>query len=724
MHTERRANDISGDEKRSPSSLHGHVALVALVLALVFVLFEVTQAAQERFWTGGSWRQWADAGLGFLMYAGVLWAGTGVLALSASRLLRLSRHIDLVAVLSGLIVALAAWWCLSREAGPAGQGQWGVYAVLLLGAGACAALRLAGFLGVPGFCAVGIASLGAATASIPIVTHLVLTYPQRGALASAIPWGWAAVTMVAGTVTAGMGGRAGDSKARRAAGVVLLAAALPLALEAAPWLVPRKGTAGGHNVLVITADALRADICSVYGGDTATPALEGLAARGILFRKAYAAAPWTVPSLCALFSSKYPPGLTPGANDEQRELEELSYHKFGPYFLDEDGRTFVERLQYNEQYATGAYIGNMAILYQHWLLSGFAEVRFLDTLSYSARGRFDLLPVLQAAVARVYPPLVRERTMDSTETLVKYANDYIVRHRNENFFLWVHLMDPHTPFDPPEAYRSGVPEAGRAWQEFPPRPIEDRIELAGNMSASEIRLARELYRGEVRYIDWAVGDILRAVRRNGLENRTYVCFSSDHGEELYERGRYGHGYSMYDQLVRVPLIVAGPGLGQEAVDTPVSEIDLVPTFADLLGAPARPEWRGRSLVPMMRGEPAAAQPVYAQATHHFRYRPEPMQMVLAWPWKLIRGLETGRKELYHLAEDPAETRDVAETQPREAGDLSALLAEWSNTFPVSFEHYGEAPTAAVGEVPSDLREIFENQGYLGEPGKSPAGAPE
>ena len=99
-------------------------------------------------------------------------------------------------------------------------------------------------------------------------------------------------------------------------------------------------------------------------------------------------------------------------------------------------------------------------------------------------------------------------------------------------------------------------------------------------------------------------------------------------------------------------------------------------------------------------------------------------MVLAWPWKLIRGLETGRKELYHLAEDPAETRNVAETQPREAGDLSALLAEWSNTFPVSFERYGGAPTAAVGEVPSDLREIFENQGYLGEPGKSPAGAPE
>ena len=698
------------------------MALVALVLALVFVLFEVTQAAQERFWTGGSWRQWADAGLGFLMYAGVLWAGTGVLALLASRLLRLSRHIDLVVVLSGLTAALAAWWYLSREAGPAGQAQWGVYAVLLLGAGACAALRLAGFLGVPGFCAVGIASLGAATASIPVVTHLVLTYPQRGALAAAIPWGWAAVTMVAGTAIAGMGGRAGDSKARRAAGVVLLAAALPLALEAAPWLVPRKGTAGGHNVLVITADALRADICSVYGGDTATPALEGLAARGILFRKAYAAAPWTVPSLCALFSSKYPPGLTPGANDEQRELEELSYHKFGPYFLDEDGRTFVERLQYNEQYATGAYIGNMAILYQHWLLSGFAEVRFLDTLSCSARGRFDLLPVLRAAVAKVYPPLVRERTMDSTETLVKYANDYIARHRNENFFLWVHLMDPHTPFDPPEAYRSGVPEAGRAWQEFPPRPIEDRIELAGNMSASEIRLARELYRGEVRYIDWAVGDILRAVRRNGLESRPYVCFASHHGEECMNGAVTAiNGYSMYDDLVRVPFM-AGRAVGRKRLDTPVSEIDLCSTFAT--SGRRRARMAGPQLVPMMRGEPAAAQPVMRRPPTIFGT----VRSLCRWSWrgrgKLITRLETGRKELYHLAEDPAETRYVAETQPREAGDLSALLAEWSNTFPVSFERYGGAPTAAVGEVPSDLREIFENQGYLGEPGKSPAGAPE
>ena len=122
---------------------------------------------------------------------------------------------------------------------------------------------------------------------------------------------------------------------------------------------------------------------------------------------------------------------------------------------------------------------------------GFAEVRFLDTLSCSARGRFDLLPVLGLRWAKGLSASRARTTMDSTETLVKYANDYIAANRTKNFFLWVHLMDPHTP-----SIRRSVPVrragAGRAWQEFPPRPIEDRIELAGNMSASEIRLAREL----------------------------------------------------------------------------------------------------------------------------------------------------------------------------------------------------------------------------------------
>ncbi|MFO7976867.1 MAG: sulfatase, partial [Candidatus Hydrogenedentota bacterium] len=631
---------------------------------------------------------------------------------------RSPKYIDLVVLVSGVLVALLLWWCLLWKGGTAAR-QWDVYAVLLLGAAACVVLRFTKVISVARFCATGIASLGAATVLTPMVTDLMLTYPQRGALSAAIPWAWAAVAMLFGIAIAGIGGRAGDSTGRRALSVLLIAFVLPVTLKVVPSFVPRKETASGNNIIVITADALRADMCSVYGGKVPTPALERMAGGGVLFRRAYAAAPWTVPSLCALFSSKYPPGLTPGADDEQRQREELSYHKLAPYFLDEDGKTFVERLQYEEHYKTGAFIGNLAIIYQHWLLNGFEEVRFLDTLSYAVRGRFELLPVLQTALAKVHPPLVRNRTMDSTDTLVQYAKDYIARHHNKNFFLWIHFMDPHTPFDPPKRYRSNVPEAPEAWQEFPPHPVEPHVEFAENMSETEMRIARELYKGEVRYIDWAVGKILRAVRRKGLNDGTYVCVSSDHGEELYDRGRYGHGYSMYDEITRVPLIVTGPDINKRTVDVPVSGIDLIPTFADLLEVSPRPEWRGRSLVPLLDGRNVEIQPIFAQSTHHFRYRPEPLQMILAWPWKLIRGLETGHKKLYNLAENPDETRDAAESHPKETENLNSMLMEWSETFPISFEQYTATRNETLGEVPPDLKEIFENQGYLGKAPEPP-----
>ncbi|MEA3365282.1 MAG: hypothetical protein U9Q79_06535, partial [Candidatus Hydrogenedentes bacterium] len=255
MHTHQRTSDIFRDDTRPPVNLHVQAALVALVAALVFFLFEVTQAAQARFWTGGSWAQWLDAGLGLLLYVGALWLGIEAVSLVASRIFKSAKHIDLVILVSGLLVALALWGFLLWK-GDMGSGPWGVYALLVLGVAACVVLRFTGFLSVAGFCAVGIASLIAAAVLTPMVTHLVLTYPQRGALSTAIPWGWAAVSMVFGIAAAGMHARPNNSSPRRVLGVLLIAFALPVALKVAPWFLPDKETNPGNNVIVITADAL------------------------------------------------------------------------------------------------------------------------------------------------------------------------------------------------------------------------------------------------------------------------------------------------------------------------------------------------------------------------------------------------------------------------------------------------------------------------------------
>ena len=694
------------------ASLFVHVLLVACAITALFVFSEVTQAAQGRFWTGGSWRAWADVVLGSLLYAAVLAAGAGILAFGLSRLPVFSRRADITALATGLAAGLAVRWVLEWELGTADGGTWGVLALLVGGASLCVVLRVFRLLPVWVFCAVAAVALAAGVVLTPMVTRQLLTYAHRGALSAAIPWGWATVALAGGLIIAVFARRREGAAAAGVVGAILLAASLPLAFLAAPWFMPRQEPSMRRNVVLITADSLRADVCSVHGGDIPTPTLEKMAQEGVLFDRFYVPGPWTVPALCAMFSSKYPPGLTPGADTEQRVIEELSYHRFGPYFLDDDSKNFIERLRFDGRYRTGALIGNLAVLYQNWMLKGFEEVTFLDTLSYSVRGRFDLLPTLQAGLARLYPGLVRERTMDSTEALIEYANDYIARHRDENFFLWVHFMDPHTPFDPPARYRPDLPDAPEAWQQFPPYPGEPRVELAENVTDTEIHIARELYAGEVRYIDWAVGRILQTLRRHGLDDNTFVCFSSDHGEELYERGRYGHGYSMYDEVLRVPMVFTGPGITQGTVETPVSGIDLIPTFADLLHVTQRPEWRGRSLVPLMRGETLEDAPVYAQGTHHFRYHPEPLQAVIEWPWKLIRGLETANTELYNLAEDPLETANLANENASLAEALTVRLDEWSATFPMSFEEY-TVGTDGLGEIPPDLREIFESQGYLG-----------
>ena len=699
-------------ERISRAGLFVHVLLVACAITLLFVFSEVTQAAQGRFWTGGSWRAWGDVLLGSLLYAAVLAIGAGIVAFGLSRLPVFSKRPDITALAAGLAVGLGVRWVLEWELGTANGGTWGVLALLLGGAGLCVVLRVVRLLPVWAFCAISAMALAVGVVLTPMVTRQLLTYTHRAALSMAIPWGWATVALVGGLIIATFARRREGTAVAGVMGAVVLAVSLPLAFLAVPWFMPRQERPMGRNVVLLTADSLRADVCSIYGGDIPTPALEKMARNGVLFDQFYVPGPWTVPALCAMFSAKYPPGLTPGADDDQRILEELSYHKFGPYFLDDDGKTFIERLQFDGKYKTGAFIGNLAILYQDWMLKGFEEVKFLDTLSYSVRGRFDLLPVLQAGVARVYPGIVRERTMDSTEALVEYAHDYIARHRNENFFLWVHFMDPHTPFDPPARYRTDVPDAPEAWQEFPPYPFDPRVEFAETLTDTEIEIARELYAGEVRYIDWAVGRIVQTLNRYGLEDNTFVCFSSDHGEELYERGRYGHGYSMYNEVLRVPMVLTGPGITQGTVETPVSGIDLMPTFADLLRVAQRPEWRGRSLVPLMRGETLEEAPVYAQGTHHFRYRPEPLQAIIEWPWKLIRGLETGNTELYNLAEDPLETADLANENVSLADTLTARLDEWSATFPMSFEEY-TVGAEGLGEIPPDLREIFESQGYLG-----------
>ncbi|MCA9542659.1 MAG: sulfatase, partial [Myxococcales bacterium] len=153
------------------------------------------------------------------------------------------------------------------------------------------------------------------------------------------------------------------------------------------------------------------------------------------------------------------------------------------------------------------------------------------------------------------------------------------------FFAWVHLFDPHQPYV------------------LPP----------GTATTDDSDLAR--YRAEVIYTDLQIARLFRALETTGLLDRTIVVVTADHGDEFGDHGGQYHSTSLYDELIRVPLIVRVPGLPPRVVDEAVSLLDIAPTALDLLGVPAPATFEGRSLKPLLRGEPFAAKAVHAEIAY-------------------------------------------------------------------------------------------------------------
>lgn len=485
-------------------------------------------------------------------------------------------------------------------------------------------------------------------------------------------------------------------------GGVLVGNILPLAAQE---------EAVGPNLLFITCDAMRADKCSLYDGPVSTPALERLASRGAVLERCYALAPWTVPSVYSLLQAREVPGLTPGDSIKDKKADTLSY------VFDPDYPTLAQLLQ-ERGYSTAAFVANPLLrpVPRGGFVRGFESTSLLNThdLYQCPFGQFGPLPVLTAAALSWTPQLCTPYPRDFTGVLTRQARNFIRRHRNGSFFVWIHYMDPHDPFDPPAIYRTRTgpwpyftlvksDAILRRW-DIPSIDDTSRIPL----TTDEMDYAESLYDGSVRYVDARIGQLLDEIESSELTGQSYVCVSSDHGEEFREHGRFYHGQSLYDELMRVPLVVAGPGIKQARHSEPVSAMHLMRTFAGLLDFEAPAEWHGEDLAPALEGQEAIAElPCYSHATN-FK-SPEPQQMIVRGEYKLIRGLETGEIMLFDLRKDPAELLDVHQEHPELAADLLGLLEDWSVSFPHTFD---EAQMGGQHVPQGQMRELMESLGYL------------
>ncbi len=369
------------------------------------------------------------------------------------------------------------------------------------------------------------------------------------------------------------------------------------------------------NIVLVTIDTLRADHLGSYGYARPTsPNLDALAARGVRFEHCYSTSSWTVPAMNSLVT-----GVTPAVHGiVHGDLAEPSGGGAPTVVMQEtlsDAWTTLAEVLKARGYATAGFSTNGHLVRGQGFAQGFDT--FDETCVWRRAACINprVLAWLDSPAAR--PP----------------------------FFLWVHYFDPHQDdtrddrrYDPPPPYDGLFAAAG------PPRGV------ARSMA---------LYDGEIRYTDTELGKLLDRVA--AITTPTLVVVTADHGEEFLERGNWGHTKTVYDELVRVPLIVVPPGSTEgRTVATDVGLLDVMPTLADVAGAPPVAGLEGTSLVPLLDG--GAAPAAFADRGLYAETR--------RWSWldrrswivgstKLVADRSSGTRKLYDLRADPGERTDLS-----------------------------------------------------------------
>ena len=412
---------------------------------------------------------------------------------------------------------------------------------------------------------------------------------------------------------------------RRRVAVALLL--LAVAVAALFWLRRRPADARGASVLLVTIDTLRADRVGLYGArDVRTPSLDGLGAAGVVFEEALSSTPLTLPSHATILSGVEPPHH--GVRDN------------GTFVFPSDRPTLATLLK-AQGYATGAFVGAYVLDRRFGLARGFDE--YDDRIERRSEG---------ASV------LESERR---GEEVVAAASAWIERQAGP-FFAWVHLYDPHAPYDPPSPYREQY--AGR------------------------------LYEGEVAYADACLGRLIAAAQARAGP-KLIVAVLSDHGEGLGDHGEKTHGFFVYQSTLRVPFVLAGPGVAAgKRLAGPARTADVLPTIAGRLGVAPPPGLDGADLLDTRSRGPAYAETFYPASLGWAPLR--------AWRDGPLKLIEAPRPEMYDLAGDPAETRDMSSARPQELARLRQALAAFTRD---------ESKTAAA-PVPAEVAERLHALGYV------------
>ena len=381
-------------------------------------------------------------------------------------------------------------------------------------------------------------------------------------------------------------------------------------------------------MVLIVVDTLRKDHLSCYGYEGAsTPALDRLAERSVRYERAISQAPWTTPSIGALFSSQYPTTL--GIEDDRSVLSE--------------DLTLLPEVLQAAGYRTGAVISHSFCSSQWNFDQGFEH--------------FDETQILG--------------TDGTSSHEISDRGMAFVEEGGEPFFLWLHYFDPHWRY---------VPHAG--FERPPPAepydgPVEPRMAMrqlrtmTDRLGPADIAELERQYDEEIAYTDHHIGRFLDRLDELGLYEEAVIVFVADHGEEFKDHGQLGHAHTLHSEVIEVPLILHVPGRAPGVERAPVATVDVFPTILEAVGLRGSAGSLGLAGRSLLSPEGSELRPIFSETTRRGNLR-----SVVLGRWKLVRDLAGSSEHLYDLDADPAERRDVAGEHPEERARLGDYLDRW------------------------------------------------
>lgn len=445
-----------------------------------------------------------------------------------------------------------------------------------------------------------------------------------------------------------------------------------------------------ESVVIVMIDALRADRLGAYGSEAGlTPNLDELAGRSVVFESAAPTSSWTRSSIASIFSGRYPVSHTVLGREDILPARIL---------------TLAEVLR-----------GHADL----WSYGITTNPNSSENIGFGQG--FDHYERPRDAERRSYPE--DEIGLISAESVTRTALELWDDERHgedQTAFAFIHYMDPHDPYMPNHDLMDEPEPEGRY--------SGSRKDLDGlrgargaDLTEADVARLRYLYDGEVRYTDQWIGRLIEGFKERGVFDDMLLIVTSDHGESFWEHGKRGHGQTLYQTLMHVPLMVKLPGMTPEdgrRVATPVSLVDLAPTVADAMRLPRPRDFEGRSLLPLMLGESRdpALEYIYGELYLIDRYT---RTTIRHGDYKLIATYhkdgdgeyESTEMELYNLTEDPGEMNDLSGDEAHRArlNAMVAALIHWEDA--VAERSLGASEGSLEDLRPETLEEL-RGLGYI------------